>query len=77
MQMGLATSDNNTKTRVSNFSTKPDKIRPTRNKVQTPNVGYLASDKSIIIPTQQRLAIGNGLREVSPAEMLLEIVYFG
>ena len=51
LQTELATSDNNTRTRVSNPSTNPAKSRSTRNKVQTSNADYLKGDEYSIIPS--------------------------
>ena len=46
-----ATSDNNTRTRVSNQSNKATKNRSTRNKATTSYAGYLAGDESMFIPS--------------------------
>ena len=63
-----ATSDNNTRTRVSNHSNKATKNRPTRNKASTSNAGYLAGDESMFIPSDiSNISDWNGSRVVFPA----------
>ena len=50
-QIELATSDNNTRTRVSNQSAKLNKIKQIQNKISTSNTVYLAGDESMFIPS--------------------------